>query len=94
MLKTKWTHAALNDLQEAIEYIGEENPAAAKKVALRVSKAIKLLREMPTLGRKGRYENLREWVVSETAYIIWYRVREDDGVIEVVRVFHHSRKVG
>lgn len=93
MLRIKWTHTALNDLQEAIEYIGEENPAAAKKVALRVNKAIKLLREMPTLGRKGRFEDLREWVVSETAYIIWYRVRKDDDVIEIIRVFHHSRKV-
>ncbi|HUG25669.1 type II toxin-antitoxin system RelE/ParE family toxin, partial [Piscinibacter sp.] len=53
--------------------------------------AVSMLAEHPGIGRPGRLPGTRELVVLKTRYVVPYRVRGD--TIEVLRVFHTSRKL-
>jgi toxin ParE1/3/4 len=89
-MQIKWLSKALKNLQDEAEFIAEDNPQAAQLVVQRVHTAVSQLREQPASGRPGRVHGTRELVVVNTRYIIPYRVR--DNTIEVLRVFHTSRK--
>jgi addiction module RelE/StbE family toxin len=88
-LKLRWTRPALADLIEAQDYIARENPAAAEAVAQRVWDGAKNLCYHPSMGRRGHVVGTREWVVSDTPYVIVYRVRGDN--LEILRVWHGRR---
>ena len=89
-MRVRWLRVALANLDAEAEYIAEDNPAAAGRVVQRIFHAVNLLAENPAIGRAGRVAGTRELVVAETPYIIPYRVRGN--VVEILRVFHASRK--
>jgi toxin ParE1/3/4 len=89
-VRVRWLRVALANLDAEAEYIAEDNPAAAGRVAQKILRAVDLLKENPALGRAGRVAGTRELVVAETPYIIPYRVRGD--AVEILRVFHAARK--
>ena len=91
-MKIKWLRKALDNLEQEAAYISRENPAAARHVVYRIHKSVALLAENPALGHPGRLPDTRELVVPETRYIIPYRVRPRLQQIEILRVFHVSRK--
>jgi toxin ParE1/3/4 len=86
----EWTLKALGDLREAGNYIAEDNPQAAEKIADRVREAVEYLLEHPNTGRPGRLPTTRELVISGTPFIIVYWVR--GMAVQILRVLHHSRK--
>jgi plasmid stabilization system protein ParE len=53
--------------------------------------AVAMLAEQPGLGRPGRVPGTRELIVAKTRYLVPYRVR--GGTVEVLRVFHTSRRL-
>ena len=81
---------ALRNLDEEAAYIAATDPNAAGMVVERIFEAVAQLPEQPALGRPGRVRGTRELVVSRTRYVVPYRVRA--GVVEVLRVFHTSRR--
>jgi toxin ParE1/3/4 len=85
-LKLRWTRLALADLNQAQEYIAQDNPAAANSVAQRVHDAALGLCENPLMGRPGQVTGTREWVVTQTPYLLVYRVKGD--AVEIVRLWH------
>ena len=84
----KWLDDAIYDLQALRNFIAQENPSAANRVAKRILKAINLLSEQSGLGRHGRVHGTRELIVSGTPFIIPYRIKNK--TIEILRVFHSS----
>ena len=89
-MEIAWLRRALLNLDEEAAYIAQDNPQAAQLVVMRIVQAIGLLRHQPGLGRPGRVPGTRELPVSNTHYLIPYRVRGQR--IEILRVFHTSRK--
>ena len=89
-MELKWTPSALGDLDDAGDYIREDNPPAAAEMGRRVQEAVEYLEHHPNLGRTGRLRGMRELVVSGTPFIVVYRVHLDQ--IQVLRVLHHARK--
>jgi toxin ParE1/3/4 len=89
-LEVVWLRTALRNLDEEATYIAQDNPQAAQQVVTRISHAIELLANRPGLGRPGRVPGTRELLVAKTRYLIPYRVRGRR--IEILRVFHTSRK--
>ena len=86
-----WSDLAIQHLNEIIAYITTENPPAARRVAERiVSLAESVLIDQPMIGRPGRVPDTRELVVTQTPYIIAYRI--DPDVITIVAVIHGARK--
>ena len=55
-----------------------------------VEAAVRRLGNNPQLGRIGRVPGTRELVVSDTPYLIAYRIRPDAVVIE--RLFHSAQR--
>jgi toxin ParE1/3/4 len=92
-MQVKWLRKALQNLDDEAEYIAQEDPAAARLVVQRIVKAINLLQENPALGHPGRIHGTRELVVPDTRYIVPYRVRPRLQHIEILRIFHSSRRL-
>jgi len=90
-MRVSWLHTALRNLNDEAEYIALDDPRAAQLVVGRVLAAVSMLAEQPGLGRPGRVPGTRELVVTKTRYVVPYRVRGD--VVEVLRVFHTSRRL-
>jgi len=89
-MKIKWVRLALNDLNDAGEFIARDKPEAAKRTVKRIWDATQLLAVHPHAGRAGRVPGTRELVVTGTPFIIPYRVVED--TVQILRVLHGKRK--
>ncbi|MHB8747496.1 MAG: type II toxin-antitoxin system RelE/ParE family toxin [Gammaproteobacteria bacterium] len=89
-MELKWTPSALRDLDDAGEYIAQDNLQAAAEMGRRALEAVEYLNQHPALGRLGRVRGTRELVVSGTPFLVVYRVRLD--TVQVLRVLHHARK--
>ena len=90
-MRIRWTQKALRNLEDEIEFIGQDDPQAAKLVARRVIETLAVLVGQPGIGRPGRVHGTRELVVLKTRYLVPYRVRGE--VVEILRVFHTSRRL-
>jgi addiction module RelE/StbE family toxin len=90
-MQVKWLKRAIRDFEQEALYVQEENPASAQAMAKAMRAALDSLTEFPSLGRPGRVPGTRELVIDGFPYVIPYRVRGD--VIQVIRVFHTSRRL-
>lgn len=91
-MKIRWLRKAMENIEQEAAYISRENPVAANEVVQRIYNSVALLADNPTLGCPGRIPDTRELVVPDTRYIIPYRVRPGLKQVEILRVFHVSRK--
>ena len=89
-MQVKWLAVALRNLDHEAEFSAADDPQAARQVVSRVLDAVAVLALQPGIGRPGRVPGTRELVVSKTRYLVPYRVRGE--VVEVLRVFHTSRR--
>ena len=82
--------AALADLREIVEYSWVKFPAAAESFGNALLNHIALLRSLPYLGSPvaGR-PGIRQLV--HTPILIYYRVRENPNVVEVLHFWHAAR---
>mgnify|MGYP003384384734 FL=1 len=92
-MQVKWLNKALQNLDDEAEYIAKDDPAAARQLVQRIVAAVRLLPANPALGYSGRIHGTRELLVPKTRYIVPYRVRPRLQRIEILRVFHTSRRL-
>lgn len=92
-MEIKWLKKALRNLDEEAEFIAKDDPTAAKQVVQRIHHTVSLLAANPGLGHVGRVPGTRELVIPNTRYVVPYRVRPRLERIEILRVFHTSRKL-
>lgn len=91
-MQLRWLRKTLKNLDDEAEHIARDDPAAARLVVKRIHHATGQLIENPSLGHPGRIFGTRELIVPGTHYIIPYRVRPRLNQVEILRVFHSSRK--
>jgi addiction module RelE/StbE family toxin len=89
-MRVRFTKLANSDLNQGYDYIAQDNPSIAQIVIERIEKAIDTLRQYPAIGKNGRIEGTREFVVTNTPFILVYRVGKD--VLQILSVLHASRK--
>ena len=89
-MRVKWLKNALKNLDAEISYIAQEDKDVALKIYAHIISCIENLEQFPNSGRPGRVFGTREMVIEKYPYIIPYRVKDD--VVEILRVFHTSRK--
>lgn len=82
----EWLDESIQDLKALRQYIAQDNPMAADRIAKRLVEAVNLLSYHPAMGRPGRVHHTRELIVSGTPYIIPYCVKNNR--IEILRVLH------
>jgi len=88
-VKLRWTRLALHDLSEIHAYIAEHNPAAALKAARIIRAQAEGLTAHPMIGRPGRVDGTREFVVTGYPYVMAYRVTEE--TVDLLAVRHTAR---
>jgi toxin ParE1/3/4 len=90
-MNIKWSEQALEDLRSLHAYISGENSNAAQKLAMTIIAAVETnLPDNPHRGRPGRVSGTRELVITNTSYIVPYRVKF--GIIQILRVYHGARR--
>ena len=89
-MRIVWSSQAREDLLSLFSYVAEDNLQAAKKLREIILSKVELLAETPHIGRPGRVPETKELIVDKTPYIIPYRCKDDR--LEIVRVYHSSRK--
>ncbi len=89
-MRVKWLARALANLTAEADYIAKESPANARAFVGHVLTSVEQLKDHPELGRAGRVAGTRELVITSYSYIVPYRIQAD--AVEILRVFHTSRK--
>jgi toxin ParE1/3/4 len=89
-LRIDWHPAARADLAELVQYIADDDPAAAYRVHEGIRNQINTLATHPKLGRPGRVIGTRELVISGTPYIAAYHISGDE--LTVLRLLHGARR--
>ena len=88
-MRIEWTVSALIDLKEIRDYIEQDNPRVAERVAGQIYDSVAPLEHNPLIGRSGRLAGTRELILGNLPYILMYEVQDE--LIFVKRVIHTSR---
>jgi toxin ParE1/3/4 len=89
-MQVKWVRKALQNLEQAHEYISKEDSAAAARTILKIQAAVQQLSSFPMMGRAGRAEGTRELMIVNTPYFVVYRLKGSS--VEILRILHTSRR--
>ena len=85
----RWSDEAERDLVEILDFIAQQNPAAADRMQALFSQAVKNLRDHPLIYREGRVSGTREIVVHPN-YVLIYRIGAD--AVWIVNILHSARR--
>ena len=89
-MQLRWSPAAAEDLSRIIEYIRQENQAAAQRIAKTIYESAGSLKFLPNKGRTGRVEGTRELPLPPLPFLVVYRVLKV--VVEIVNIIHGAQK--
>lgn len=91
-MKVFWLPRAIRDRDAQLDYIAEDNPAAAVDQGDRIERHLSLLPGQPDLGRPGRRRGTRELIIPRTPFVVVYRVKTTAKRIELLRVLHSRQQ--
>lgn len=91
MRSIRWSVPAVSDYRDLVARTRDHNPAAASRIAERISRRVSRLRPMPRMGRPGRVTGTRELVITGTPYVVIYELTEPEDDVIVLRVLHGAR---
>ena len=94
-MRVLWTLAAEQDRADIVDYIAQDNPTRAETFGQELRYKTFPLAQHPKMGRTGRPglpAFVRELVVHPN-YIVFYRVLDDAGIVEILRVKHAAQQV-
>ncbi|MFZ4406214.1 MAG: type II toxin-antitoxin system RelE/ParE family toxin [Paracraurococcus sp.] len=81
---------ARRDLRDAVEYIAQDDAAAAERLEVRLHEAAARLADFPALGPAlAQAEGLRVFSVSGTPFRLVYQVGADR--LTILRIWHGAR---
>jgi plasmid stabilization system protein ParE len=89
-----WAPSARLDLRELSSYIAESRPRASAGFVKNVFRTVEHLADFPKSGRvvpEFSDPNIRE-VIRKPCRIV-YRVRPQERIVEIVRVWHAARGI-
>jgi toxin ParE1/3/4 len=85
-----WSRAARADIRAQINHIADDDPQAARRVAIVLEEAGAALGTFAT-GRPGRVAGMYEKSVRRLPYIIAYALTDADQTVSILRVIHTAR---
>ena len=89
-MRARWTTDAADDLERICDYIAEDHPDSARRVAQSVIERIGTLETFPNLGRVGRVQGTREIAFPPLPFVAIYELRA--GQIVVLRILHGAQR--
>ena len=92
-MRLRWSRQSVQQLTNIRSYISRHNPVAAEGVRIRILEAVALLSQLPRLGRVGRKNGTREFVVPRSPIIIVYRLDiGDEDELVILGIFHGGQQ--
>lgn len=85
-----WMPIASQALDNAINYIEEKNPYAARNQVNEIMHQIELFEDNPEMGRVGREQGTRELVINRTSFILVYCIEKNN--IYIVQFLHGAQQ--
>jgi toxin ParE1/3/4 len=92
LIEIVWLEIAADEFEDAIAWIRERNDNAANKIAEAALFQIDQLKHYPQLGRVGRDNTTRELVISNTHFIVVYRVLVQKKSLEILYFKHDAMR--
>jgi toxin ParE1/3/4 len=89
MHRLEWKQIAEDDLAAIVDFIAEDSPTSAERLATDLRAKADKLREHPEMYRAGRKRGTREMVVHPN-YVVIYRVQKE--TVEILRVKHTAQQ--
>ena len=89
-MRIVWSETAITNLVEIRDYIAQDKPEAARKLAQRILECAERLARHPYLGRAGREPETRELIIGGTPYIVCYRVHKER--LAILAVLHSAQE--
>jgi addiction module RelE/StbE family toxin len=89
-MRIRWSPTAVSDLESIRDYIAQDSPSAARKVANRIKESINRLGNFPLSGKSGRIAGTRELVIPGTSYIAAYTIQGDE--VQIAAVLHGKQR--
>lgn len=89
-MKLLWTPRALAEIDAIFACVAASDRNVADRLTFEIEARVARLADCPDMGRPGRVEGTREYVVVGTNYILPYRVH--DGRVEILAALHTSRE--
>jgi toxin ParE1/3/4 len=89
--------SARRDLLDHFTFIGQTNPAAAKRFLRAVGKAMTMLANTPEIAgfwesENPRHADVRVWPIRQFEnFLIFYRVRSDG--LRILRILHAAQDI-
>ena len=88
-MRLEWKPKAREDLLSIVDYIAQDNPDAADRLADEIEAKTARLPTHPKLYKPGRMKGTREMVVRPN-YLVVYAIETDS--ISVLRVLHAAQQ--
>jgi addiction module RelE/StbE family toxin len=86
---------ALKDIRTVAAWWRANRPAAPELFDIELERAFALLEAQPLIAQAAlqpAMQGVRRMILEGTRYLLYYRVREDEQVVDVLRVWHSSRR--
>ncbi|RQS73492.1 type II toxin-antitoxin system RelE/ParE family toxin [Burkholderia sp. Bp8963] len=91
ILALHWNPQACEDRAAIMDTIGQDNPAAALELDELLEERANALPIHAELYRPGRVPGTRELVIAPN-YLLVYRIRHAERIVEILRVLHARRQ--
>ncbi len=91
-MKIIWLPRAISNRDDQLNYVALESPQSALELGDRIEQNVPMLAEFPDMGRSGRERGTRELVISQTLFIVVYRVKKQLQLVEVLRLLHGAQQ--
>jgi toxin ParE1/3/4 len=89
-MKIVWSPTSIADLTSIRQYIAQDSPASANKMAQKIQQAVLQLGKFPYSGRIGRVAGTRELVISGTPYLVVYAVSSEE--VRIAAILHGKQR--
>ena len=89
-MRVHWTIDAAEDLERIYDFIAEDRPESARRVAQDILEAVKALTTLANRGRPGRVEGTRELVLTPLPFLAIYEVDREQ--VRVLRILHGAQR--
>ena len=89
-MRVRWTTDAANDLERISDYIADDRPETARRIALDIVRSVDALDTFPNRGRPGRVEGTRELVLAPLPFVAVYEVHKEE--VQVLRILHGAQQ--
>ena len=89
-MKVRFLKRAVQALINIEAYTRQHSPRGAARVGARIQKRANDLAQFPEQGTQSEKAGVRQLYVSQTPYILIYRVKRDE--VQIITILHTSNR--